>query len=78
MKQLKTMRKIMKKPVIVVGLFLLVVSLVFLLGYVMDLPYFRNSELGWIWTTMIAGIVTLFFGYFRDFLEKKKVRSKVR
>ncbi|EOI6975758.1 hypothetical protein ACMVKW_002129 [Listeria monocytogenes] len=72
------MRKIMKKPVIVVGLFLLVVSLVFLLGYVMDLPYFRDSELGWIWTTMIAGIVTLFFGYFCDFLEKKKVRSKVR
>ncbi|EAD0692860.1 hypothetical protein EDX87_09145 [Listeria monocytogenes] len=72
------MRKIMKKPVIVVGLFLLLVSLVFLLGYVTDLPYFRDSELGWIWTTMIAGIVTLFFGYFHDFLEKKKARSKVR
>ncbi|ACK39301.1 conserved hypothetical protein [Listeria monocytogenes HCC23] len=53
-------------------------SLVFLLGYVTDLPYFRDSELGWIWTTMIAGIVTLFFGYFHDFLEKKKARSKVR
>ncbi|EAL07926.1 conserved hypothetical protein [Listeria monocytogenes str. 4b H7858] len=56
------MREIIKKPVIVVGLFLLVASLVFLLGYVTDLPYFRDSELGWIWTTMIAGIVTLFFG----------------
>ncbi|WP_252346642.1 hypothetical protein, partial [Listeria monocytogenes] len=42
------------------------------------MPYFRDSELGWIWTTMIAGIVTLFFGYFHDFLEKKKARSKVR
>ncbi|EHU6363541.1 hypothetical protein K2Q56_001154 [Listeria monocytogenes] len=72
------MRKIMKKPVIVVGLFLLLASLVFLLGYVTDLPYFRDSELGWICTTMIAGIVTLFFGYFHDFLEKKKARSKVR
>ncbi|EAC2402039.1 hypothetical protein AOU52_04975 [Listeria monocytogenes] len=72
------MRKIMKKPVIVVGLFLLLASLVFLLGYVTDLPYFRDSELGWIWTTMIAGIVTLFFGYFHNFLEKKKARSKVR
>ncbi|HBI6068548.1 TPA: hypothetical protein K8E36_000946 [Listeria monocytogenes] len=72
------MREIIKKPVIVVGLFLLVASLVFLLGYVTDLPYFRDSELGWIWTTMIAGIVTLFFGYFHDFLEKKKERSKVR
>ncbi|EKZ3556474.1 hypothetical protein Q5R52_000091 [Listeria monocytogenes] len=72
------MREIIKKPVIVVGLFLLVASLVFLLGYVTDLPYFRDSELGWIWTAMIAGIVTLFFGYFHDFLEKKKARSKVR
>lgn len=65
------MREIIKKPVIVVGLFLLVASLVFLLGYVTDLPYFRDSELGWIWTTMIAGIVTLFSGISTIFRKEK-------
>lgn len=61
------MREIIKKPVIVVGLFLLVASLVFLLGYVTDLPYFRDSELGWIWTTMILWDRDIIFGYFHDF-----------
>lgn len=68
----------MKKPVFVVGMMLLVASLVFLLGYATSMPYFRDSELGWIWTTLIAGIITLFFIFFNDFLEKKKARSKVR
>ncbi|HAB0008898.1 TPA_asm: hypothetical protein GIN74_05790 [Listeria monocytogenes] len=72
------MHKIMKKPVFVVGMMLLVASLVFLLGYATSMPYFRDSELGWIWTTLIAGIITLFFIFFNDFLEKKKARSKVR
>ncbi|EZH70958.1 hypothetical protein T283_05825 [Listeria monocytogenes N53-1] len=78
MKQLKIMHKIMKKPVFVVGMLLLVASLVFLLGYATSMPYFRDSEIDWIWTTLIAGIITLFFTFFNDFLEKKKARSKVR
>ncbi|EOZ3180765.1 hypothetical protein ACQLX4_000681 [Listeria monocytogenes] len=72
------MHKIMKKPVFVVGMLLLVASLVFLLGYATSMPYFRDSEIGWIWTTLIAEIITLFFTFFNDFLEKKKARSKVR
>ncbi|WP_099770764.1 hypothetical protein [Listeria monocytogenes] len=72
------MHKIMKKPVFVDGMLLLVASLVFLLGYATSMPYFRDSEIGWIWTTLIAGIITLFFTFFNDFLEKKKARSNVR
>ncbi|EMK8600494.1 hypothetical protein V9L52_003401 [Listeria monocytogenes] len=56
----------------------MVASLVFLLGYATSMPYFRDSEIDWIWTTLIAGIITLFFTFFNDFLEKKKARSKVR
>ncbi|MBF2514365.1 hypothetical protein IA833_08165 [Listeria marthii] len=72
------MHKIWKKPVLVVGLLLLAASLLFLLGYVAHLPYFRDSEIGWIITTLVAGIITLFFVFFNDYLEKKKARSKVR
>ncbi|MBC2329735.1 hypothetical protein [Listeria swaminathanii] len=72
------MRKILKKPVFVVGLLLLAASLLFLLGYVAHVPYFRDSEIGWIITTLVAGIITLFFAFFNDYLEKKKARSKVR
>ncbi|MBC1805425.1 hypothetical protein HCB33_00450 [Listeria sp. FSL L7-0233] len=72
------MRKIMKKPVLLVGWLLLAASLVSLVGYATHMPYFRDAELGWIITTLIAGLMTLVFGYVGDYLEKKKARSKVR
>ncbi|MBC2279465.1 hypothetical protein HCB42_11080 [Listeria welshimeri] len=72
------MRKIIGKPAWVVGILLLVSSLLFLIGYAVGISYFRNSELGWIITTLIAGIITLIAAFINDYLEKKKARSKIR
>lgn len=72
------MRKIIKKPVFLVGFLLLVASLVFLVGYATGIPYLRDAEIGWIITTLIAGVMTLIVGYFNHYVEKKKTRSKVR
>lgn len=72
------MRKIWKNPVLVVALLLLAASVVSLLGYAAHMPYFRDSELGWIITSLIAGLMTLIFSYIGDYLERKKARSKVR
>lgn len=72
------MRKIIGKPVWIVGILLLVSSLLFLIGYAVGISYFRNSELGWIITTLVAGIITLIAAFINDYLEKKKARSKMR
>ncbi|MBC1476892.1 hypothetical protein HB892_03945 [Listeria welshimeri] len=72
------MRKIIGKPVWIVGILLLVSSLLFLIGYAVGISYFRNSELDWIITTLVAGIITLIAAFINDYLEKKKARSKIR
>ncbi|CAM2361175.1 hypothetical protein [Listeria seeligeri] len=78
MKLLKTMRKIGKNPVLLVGAILFASSLVFFLGYAINLAYFRKTELGWIIITFFAGVMTLAFGYYGDYQKRKKASSKVR
>ncbi|AHI56108.1 hypothetical protein ACP0AK_00585 [Listeria ivanovii] len=72
------MRKISKNPVLLVGMLLLAASIVFLLGYMVHLSYFRKAEFGWIIITFLAGLMTIAFGYYGDYQKRKKVHSKVR
>ncbi|MBC2256068.1 hypothetical protein HCB46_11495 [Listeria ivanovii] len=72
------MRKISKNPVLLVGMLLLAASIVFLLGYLVHLSYFRKTEFGWIIITLLAGVMTLAFGYYGDYQKRKKAHSKVR
>lgn len=50
-------------------------ALIFLIGHFFRIPYLRETELGWILTTLIGGVLVLGFGfmwYWKDQVNAKK------
>lgn len=50
-------------------------ALVFLVGYFFHVPYLKETELGWILTTLIGSVLVLGFGfmwYWKDQVNAKK------
>ncbi|WP_059141427.1 hypothetical protein [Paenilisteria newyorkensis] len=69
------LKKWWRHPVILTGSIMFLLALVFLIGYFFHVPYLKETELGWILTTLIGGVLVLGFGfmwYWKDQVNAKK------
>ncbi len=57
---------------------MLVSALVFLFGYLLHIPYFKETELGWILTTFIGGVLVLIFGFVWSWKDRVNAKKRLR
>lgn len=72
------MRNLWRSPVVLTGNIMAISALVFLFGYVLRLPYFKNTELGWIITTLIGAAMVLGFGYLWSWKDSVNTKKRLK